>query len=95
MISAEASLSKLSPYRMDDTRLGTLTNFRIAPVLTASGGETIPPNKNPKASEKPGIKALATNATDKAVKKTTTNAKLPMMRLHFHNSFPEIAHAAS
>ena len=31
--------------------LGTFTNFKIAPALTASGGETIPPNTKPNRSE--------------------------------------------
>ncbi|MNE72615.1 hypothetical protein D3C80_1685730 [compost metagenome] len=56
IISEEASFSKLSPSRIEASLFGTFTNFRIAPALTASGGETIPPNKNPKAKENPGIK---------------------------------------
>ena len=89
------SLNRLSPSRMDDTRLGTFTNFKMALVLTASGGETIPPSRKPKAREKPGIKALATNATAKAERNTTKKAKLPIIRLHFHSSFHDIAHEAS
>ena len=52
----EASLNKLSPSKMVAIRLGTFTNFRIEPALTASGGETIPPSKNPRAKDIPGIK---------------------------------------
>ncbi|MNL26149.1 hypothetical protein D3C87_1476610 [compost metagenome] len=56
MIKEEASFNKLSPSRIEANLFGTLTNFKIAPALTASGGETIPPNKKPKAKENPGIK---------------------------------------
>ena len=56
MIREEASFSKLSPSRIEDNLFGTFTNFKIAPELTASGGETIPPNRNPKAKENPEIK---------------------------------------
>ena len=51
----EASLNKLSPSKIVAILLGTFTNFRIAPALTASGGETIPPRRKPSASENPGI----------------------------------------
>ena len=56
IINEEASFNKLSPSRMEANLLGTFTNFKIAPALTASGGETIPPSKKPKARENPGIK---------------------------------------
>ncbi len=56
MINEDASFNKLSPSRIEDSRFGTFTNFKIAPALTASGGETIPPSKKPSAREKPGIK---------------------------------------
>ncbi|MNR00546.1 hypothetical protein D3C85_1163200 [compost metagenome] len=56
MIREDASFNKLSPSRIDEIAFGTLTNFKIAPALTASGGDTIPPNTNPNANEKPGIK---------------------------------------
>ncbi len=56
IINDEASFSKLSPSRMEEYRFGIFTNFKIAPALTASGGETIPPNRKPSASENPGIK---------------------------------------
>jgi len=56
IIREEASFNKLSPSRMEDILFGTFTNFRMAPALTASGGETIPPNKNPRARENPGMK---------------------------------------
>ncbi len=56
IISDDASFNKLSPSRIDEMVRGTLTNFKMAPALTASGGETIPPSRKPKASPKPGIK---------------------------------------
>ena len=56
MMSDEASFSKLSPSRIEANLFGTFINFKIAPELTASGGETIPPSKNPNAKENPGIK---------------------------------------
>ena len=65
MMSELASLNKLSPSRMADIRLGTFTNFIMVAADTASGGETMPPNKKPKATEKPGIKVLAINPNNK------------------------------
>lgn len=47
IIREEASLNKLSPSKIVAILLGTFTNFRIAPALTASGGETIPPEESP------------------------------------------------
>lgn len=55
----------------------------------------IPPSKKPKAIEKPGKIAFATRATTQAVIKTTRNAKLKMIRRHFHSSFHEAPEAAS
>jgi len=80
---------------MEDILFGTFTNFNIAPALTASGGETMPPNKKPSAREKPGIIKLEPNATEIAVRKTTPNAKLPIIRRQRHNSFHDIDQAAS
>lgn len=95
MISDEASFNKLSPSSIDDIRLGTFTNFKIALALTASGGDTIPPSRKPNANEKPGIILLTTKATVIAVRKTTTKAKLPIMRRQRHNSFHDMAQAPS
>ena len=55
MINDEASFNRLSPSRIAEVALGTFTNFIIAPVLTASGGDTMPPSRKPNASVKPGI----------------------------------------
>jgi hypothetical protein len=55
MMSDVASFSKLSPSKIVETRFGILTNLVMALALTASGGDTMPPSKNPNASVKPGI----------------------------------------
>ncbi|MNT29476.1 hypothetical protein D3C72_1652160 [compost metagenome] len=55
MIKEEASFNRLSPSKIAEVALGTFTNFIIAPVLTASGGDTMPPNRKPSASVNPGI----------------------------------------
>lgn len=94
MINAEASFSRLSPSRMAEVDLGTRTNLVMAPVLTASGGATIPPNKNPRMIENPGMIWLATTATDNAVKNTTKKAKLPMIRHHLIISLNEMPQEA-
>jgi hypothetical protein len=41
----------------------------------ASGGDTIPPNKNPRANVKPGIKAYDANATTQDVRITIWKRK--------------------
>ena len=55
IISEEASFKRLSPSNIVDVVLEIFTNLVMASVLTASGGETIPPNKNPNPSVNPGI----------------------------------------
>ncbi len=40
IINEDASLSRLSPSSTAEVDFGIFTNFKIAPVLTASGGET-------------------------------------------------------
>src|SRR5258706_13408249 len=61
----------------------------------ASGGDTIPPNRKPRASVKPGMKAYDAKATTQEVKITMGNAKLMMTRFHLQNSFHDICQAAS
>ena len=95
MISELASLNKLSPSSTADTRRGTLTNFIMAAADTASGGETMPPIKKPRATENPGMNVLAIYPTTKAVINTTIKANEPMMRRQCHSSFHELAAAAS
>src|SRR6202012_3502013 len=91
----DASFSRLSPSSTAALNLGIFTNLVIADVLTASGGATIPPSRNPKAMVNPGIKWLTTRATESAVKKTTIKAKLLMMRHHFFISLKELDQHAS
>ncbi len=56
MIRLEASLIRLSPSRMVESLLGTLNPFITDVAATASGGEMMPPNRNPNASVNPGIR---------------------------------------
>ena len=95
MMSELASLNKLSPSSTADTRRGTFTNFMMAAADTASGGETMPPIKKPRATENPGMNVLAIYPTTKAVINTTIKANEPMMRRHRQSSFHELATAAS
>src|SRR3954470_22414889 len=86
----EASFSRLSPSITARIDLGTFTWRMIVVAEIASGGEMIPPNKNPRASVKPGISLLETNAITQEVKITIGNAKLVMTLLHFQNSFHDV-----
>src|SRR5688572_1709999 len=95
MISEEASFNRLSPSMILRTDLGTFTFRIIAVAETASGGEMIPPNKNPNAKVNPGIHALANNAITHDVRITIGKAKLMITRRHFQNSFQDVVQAAS
>ncbi len=95
IMSEEASFNKLSPSKMVETHLGRCTNLVMALALTASGGETIPPNKKPNASVKPGINQYVKNATLMAVIKTTMKAKLRIILRHLKSSLNEQDQAAS
>jgi hypothetical protein len=64
-------------------------------AATASGGEIIPPRRNPKAREKPGIMAFDTSATAAEVKITNPNASRLIGLFHFQNSCHEVFHAAA
>src|SRR6185503_10509064 len=61
----------------------------------ASGGDTMPPKRNPSARVNPGIRAYDAKATTQEVRITMGNAKLMITRLHLQNSFQEVCHAAS
>jgi hypothetical protein len=78
-----------------DSLLGTFTYFRIEVAETASGGDMMPPNRNPNASVNPGIILLDTKAIRKDVSITIINAKEVITRRHFQNSFQDVYHAAS
>ncbi|MNY15821.1 hypothetical protein D3C86_1490540 [compost metagenome] len=94
-IKLEASFNKLSPSSIEASLFGTFTNFNMAPTLTASGGDTMPPKRNPNASVNPGIKWLDTKATAKAVRNTIKKAKLPIILRQRQSSFQEVDQAAS
>ena len=55
-INDDASFSRLSPSATLSKIFGTFTSRMMVVAEMASGGETIPPNKKPSASVKPGIK---------------------------------------
>src|SRR5882762_6999868 len=94
-IRDEASLRRLSPSITLTNILGAFT-WRIMVVAEiASGGDTIPPNRKPSASVKPGMIAYDAKATTQEVRITMGNAKLMMTRFHLQNSFHEICQAAS
>ena len=57
-IRLDASFTRLSPSRMVTTLFGMRKSWRTVVAATASGGEIIPPSRNPNASEKPGIMAF-------------------------------------
>jgi hypothetical protein len=94
-IKLEASLMRLSPSRTVKPRFGILNPFSIEFAATASGGEIIPPSRNPSASVKPGIMAFEIKATVAEVKITSPNANRRIGRFHFHNSFHEMFHAVA
>src|ERR1044071_3636228 len=94
-IKLDASLIRLSPSRIVTTRLGAFTPCNTEVAATASGGEIIPPNKNPRASEKSGMIALERNATAAEVKITNPKARREIGCFHFQNSCHEVFHAAA
>src|SRR5260221_4410557 len=94
-ISDEASLRRLSPSITLTSTLGTFTWRIMMDAEIASGGDTIPPSRKPRASVKPGMKACDAKATTQEVKITMGKAKLMMTRFHLQNSFHDICQAAS
>ncbi len=94
-INDAASFNRLSPSRMLSVDLGTFTLRIMVVDETASGGEMMPPNRNPNASVKPGINAFDTKAITQEVRITMGNAKLVITLLHFQNSFHDTCQAAS
>jgi hypothetical protein len=94
-IKLDASLIRLSPSRMATSLLGTLIPFKTDVAATASGGEMIPPSRNPRDKVNPGMSASDTNATTQEVIITRPKAKTVITLLHRQNSFHEVFHAAS
>src|ERR1700741_4830079 len=86
---------RLSPSRTVKPRFGSFNPFSIEFAATASGGEIIPPSRNPSASVKPGIMAFEINATVAEVKMKRPNANKMIGRFHFHNSFHEMFQAVA
>src|SRR5437762_13747291 len=70
MVSAVASFRRLSPSRIDTTRLGTARRWAIAVAATASGGETIAPRAAASGQDMPGTNAIAMTATTPALTAT-------------------------
>ena len=75
--------------------LGTFTLRMMVVAEMASGGETIPPNKNPNAKVKPGMIVLETMAITNAVTMTIRKAKLLITLLRCQSSFQEVYQRAS
>src|SRR6187549_672176 len=94
-INEEASLSRLSPSAILTRLFGAFTCRIIVVAEIASGGDTIPPNKNPRANVKPGMKAYDANATTHDVKITIGNAKLIITPGPFQRWFHDTCQAAS
>src|SRR6478609_11655210 len=80
-IRLDESFNKLSPSAMLTNDFGTFTFLMIDVAEMASGGDTIPPNRNPMASVNPGIQALETKAITQDVTITIGKAKLNITRL--------------
>ncbi len=66
-----ASLTRLSPSRIDTTRRGSPTLRATAVVATASGGATTAPSANAAANDISGMTQCRTRATTSAVKATS------------------------
>ena len=94
-INDAASFNKLSPSTILSIVLGAFTCRIIVVAEIASGGEMIPPKRNPNAKVKPGINALEKIAIAVDVNITIGNAKLIITLRHLQNSFQETCQAAS
>ncbi len=75
---AVASLSRLSPSRIDTIRRGMPTRRAIVVAATASGGATTAPRAKPAISGTPGTIAVTTRPTSTAVKMTAPTARIPI-----------------
>ena len=94
-IKLDASFTRLSPSRIAVRRFGTLIFLSTDVAATASGGDMMPPNKNPSAKVNPGIIALDANATAVAVTNTNPKANMEITRRHFQKSAQDVNQAAS
>jgi hypothetical protein len=75
---AVASLSRLSPSRIDTMRRGIPTRRAIVVAATASGGDTTAPSASAAATLMSGITHHATSPTPTVVKATAPTARIPM-----------------
>src|SRR5258706_14453343 len=94
MIKLDASFIRLSPSKIVTVSLGIFNPLKIEVAAMASGGDIIPPNKKPSASENPGMIRCNTTAIADEVKITRPNANKLMERLCFQNSYHKVFHAA-
>ena len=94
-IKLEASFTRLSPSNTVASLFGIFRFFTTDVAATASGGEIIPPSRNPKASVKPGISHTEKNATIAEVVSTNPNARSIIGRFAFQKSFHDVPQAAA
>src|SRR5689334_13241852 len=94
-MSAEASLTRLSPSRITITRRGTGSRETIAAAATASGGETIAPNATATAHGIPGKSARAATATATDVASTSPMASSAIGRRARLKSRSDVKNAAA
>jgi hypothetical protein len=93
--SAVASLSRLSPSRMETMRLGIPTRRAIVVAATASGGDTTAPRAKAAAMLTPGTIHQATRPTPTVVKATAPTARMPMACRLARTSTSEVRSAAA
>lgn len=94
-VSDAASFTKLSPSRIVKPLFGIFIPFNTDDAATASGGEMIPPNKNPNARVKSGIMLTEKYAIASDVKKVRPKPIDKIERRHFQKLFQEVPQAAS
>ncbi len=92
---AVASLSRLSPSRIETIRRGMPTLRAIVVAATASGGETTAPSAKAPAGETPGITAQATRPTSTVVNATAPTAMMPIACVFARTSTSEVRSAAA
>ena len=92
---AVASLSRLSPSRMDTSRRGMPTRRPMVVAATASGGATIAPSASPAASDTFGSNSQAMTPTTIVVKTTAPTARMPMACRLARTSTSEVRKAAA
>src|SRR6476659_9329379 len=94
-MSADASLTRLSPSRITVTRRGTGSRATIAAAATASGGLTIAPNAMATGHGIPGTSRRTTTATAAEVTRTSATASDAIGRMFALNSRSGVKYAAA